>query len=165
MRITAQLIKVDDGFHLWSETYDRELNDIFAVQEEIARAVAGSLKVALLGEKSATPPAQRHECRSLQRLFTGTVLLERRSRETWKRRSATSSRHQAGPALAPAWVGLAMAHNRQAYFGYAPFAERFRKGRDERLSKLLTLDRNVAGGLCGNGTRADGQRLGLGGCG
>ncbi|MGH9777432.1 MAG: protein kinase domain-containing protein, partial [Candidatus Acidiferrales bacterium] len=46
VRITAQLIKVSDGFHLWSETYDRELNDIFAVQDEIARSVAGALKVA-----------------------------------------------------------------------------------------------------------------------
>jgi serine/threonine-protein kinase len=49
VRITAQLINVEDGFHLWSETYDRELTDIFAVQDEIASAVVDELKVTLLG--------------------------------------------------------------------------------------------------------------------
>ncbi len=47
LRITAQLIKVDDGFHLWSESYDRELTDIFAIQEEIAQAVVEKLEVVL----------------------------------------------------------------------------------------------------------------------
>ena len=57
VRITAQLVKTADGFHLWSETYDRELNDVFAVQEDIARSVAASLKVTLLGGTKATPSA------------------------------------------------------------------------------------------------------------
>ena len=47
VRITAQLIHADDGYHLWSETFDRELDDIFAVQEEIARAISDALKVKL----------------------------------------------------------------------------------------------------------------------
>ncbi len=49
LRITAQLIDTDNGFHLWSETYDRELDDVFAIQDEIANAVADSLKLTLLG--------------------------------------------------------------------------------------------------------------------
>jgi len=53
VRITAQLIKVDDGFHIWSETYDRELTDIFAIQDEIATAILQALKAALLD--GATP--------------------------------------------------------------------------------------------------------------
>jgi adenylate cyclase len=53
VRITAQLVKVDDGFHLWSETYDRELTDVLAVQDEIAGAVVKELKVTLLGEDQA----------------------------------------------------------------------------------------------------------------
>ena len=53
VRITAQLINASDGFHLWSQTYDRELNDIFTVQEDIARSVAASLKVTLLGGKAS----------------------------------------------------------------------------------------------------------------
>jgi TolB-like protein len=47
VRVTAQLIKVDDGFHLWSDTFDRELTDIFAIQDEIAAAIANALKTTL----------------------------------------------------------------------------------------------------------------------
>ncbi len=50
LRITAQLIKVEDGYHLWSETYDRELKDIFDIQDEIALAILRQIKVQLLGQ-------------------------------------------------------------------------------------------------------------------
>lgn len=50
IRITAQLINVDDGFHLWSANFDRTINDIFAVQDEIAKSVVAALQVTLLGE-------------------------------------------------------------------------------------------------------------------
>ncbi len=49
LRVTAQLIRVDNGYHVWSETYDRKLDDIFKVQDEIAAAVVTALKVSLLG--------------------------------------------------------------------------------------------------------------------
>jgi len=55
VRISAQLIQVSDGFHLWSAAYDRDLTDIFAVQEDIAKAVAAALRVRLLGEKAPPP--------------------------------------------------------------------------------------------------------------
>ena len=45
VRITAQLINVEDGFHIWSETYDREMEDIFAVQEDIANRIVEKLKL------------------------------------------------------------------------------------------------------------------------
>lgn len=49
VRITAQLIRADDGFHIWSEVYDRTLDDIFGIQDEIAGKVGGALSVSLLG--------------------------------------------------------------------------------------------------------------------
>ena len=49
LRITAQLVNVSDGYHLWSERYDRRLDDVFAVQDEIARAIVEKLKVKLIG--------------------------------------------------------------------------------------------------------------------
>jgi TolB-like protein/Flp pilus assembly protein TadD len=52
LRITAQLIKVEDGCHLWSESYDRELKDVFAIQDEIARSIAATLKIALSPRES-----------------------------------------------------------------------------------------------------------------
>ena len=54
IRITAQLINAKDGYHLWSETFDRELDDIFEVQDEISGAVVKALKVKLLGEDTSS---------------------------------------------------------------------------------------------------------------
>jgi len=55
LRVTAQLVNVADGFHIWSETYDRELRDVFAVQDEISRAIVSSLRVKLrLANRSDT---------------------------------------------------------------------------------------------------------------
>ena len=59
LRITAQLIKVSDGFHLWSETYDRELRDVFAVQDEISAAIVKELRGNLLGDD--TTVSKTHE--------------------------------------------------------------------------------------------------------
>jgi adenylate cyclase len=52
IRITAQLIDAEDGYHLWSNTYDRELEDVFEVQDEIARAIVDALKLELVGESA-----------------------------------------------------------------------------------------------------------------
>ncbi len=54
LRITAQLINVNDGFHLWSETYDRELKNIFNIQDEIAQAMTKVLQVKLMGDSGAS---------------------------------------------------------------------------------------------------------------
>jgi TolB-like protein/Tfp pilus assembly protein PilF len=59
IRITAQLINIEDGYHLWSETYDRDLDDIFKIQDEIAGSILASLKVHLLGEEEHTVMAER----------------------------------------------------------------------------------------------------------
>ena len=66
LRITAQLIRVDNGYHLWSETYDRQLDDIFKVQDEIAGAVVKALKVSLLeGETPRAAPTSNTEAYAL----------------------------------------------------------------------------------------------------
>jgi len=57
VRVTAQLINAADGYHLWSERYDREMTDVFAVQDEIAAAIAAALKLKLSGEAA---PVHRH---------------------------------------------------------------------------------------------------------
>ncbi len=65
IRVTAQLIKVADGFHLWSERYDRELTDIFALQDEVTHAIANALRVKLSPEMAAlrrsTPNLRAYE--------------------------------------------------------------------------------------------------------
>jgi len=59
IRITAQLIKIEDGYHLWSETYDRDYSDIFKIQDEISAAITSSLKVQLLGETKQMMETER----------------------------------------------------------------------------------------------------------
>src|SRR5262249_4374212 len=59
LRVTAQLINVDDGYHLWSERYDRKVEDVFAIQDEIAGAVAQAL-AGQLGARHLTSPARKH---------------------------------------------------------------------------------------------------------
>jgi len=59
VRITAQLIQVDDGFHMWSDTYDRELTDVFAIQEEIATEILKQLRATLLDEELQAFEMQR----------------------------------------------------------------------------------------------------------
>jgi hypothetical protein len=56
VRVTAQLISVVDGCHLWSETYDRELADVFQLQDDLSRAIAAALKVRLVGEEGRVQP-------------------------------------------------------------------------------------------------------------
>ena len=70
VRITAQLIKVDDGFHLWSETYDRKLDNIFVVQEEIAKAIATVL-TGELGLGVVTVPNKTRQHGGLRQLSAG----------------------------------------------------------------------------------------------
>ena len=57
LRITAQLVKADDGFHIWSQTYDRELTDIFAVQDDIAHEISTALMPHLMGEDAPDLPS------------------------------------------------------------------------------------------------------------
>lgn len=55
LRITAQLVRADNGFHLWSQTYDRDVRDVFAVQDDITHAVVEQLRITLLGSDAVAP--------------------------------------------------------------------------------------------------------------
>ncbi|MGD2123568.1 MAG: tetratricopeptide repeat protein [Gemmatimonadota bacterium] len=61
LRVTAQLVSVDDGYHLWSESYDRDLIDVFAIQDEISRSIVETLRPTLLGEEECGPEDERLE--------------------------------------------------------------------------------------------------------
>jgi TolB-like protein/Tfp pilus assembly protein PilF len=143
VRITAQLVKVADGFHVWSETYDRQLDDIFAVQDDIARSVASELKVSLLGKREASPAAQGRG--AVYTLYLqGRYFSARRNREGWEK--AVSYFEEAlrlDPGYAPAWAGLANAHYWQAGNGLIPLSEGHQKARSE-AEKALELDPKLA---------------------
>lgn len=117
VRITAQLIKADDGYHLWSETYDRTLENIFAVQDEIAAAVVEALKITLLGE---TAPTTRETSPEAYALFLqGRYWYNSASKDnTAKSVQAYQGAIALDPGYAPAWAGLSQSIIHQAGQGW-----------------------------------------------
>ncbi|MFT3912958.1 MAG: tetratricopeptide repeat protein [Anaeromyxobacteraceae bacterium] len=108
VRITAQLIETAGGSHLWSKQFDRELTDVFAVQEEIARAVVAALEVALLPGAAAparTADAEAHDLylRGLDALSSGSVDGFESAVKLLERVVARD------PGYAPAWAALSRA--------------------------------------------------------
>src|SRR6266849_7328733 len=107
LRITAQLIRVDNGYHVWSETYDRKLDDIFQVQDEIAGAVVKALKVSLL--EGDMPKATRTANQEAYALYLQGRSLHYRGTHA-DAQKAIRYMEQAlklDPTYAPAWFGLA----------------------------------------------------------
>ncbi|MFL5366384.1 MAG: tetratricopeptide repeat protein [Myxococcales bacterium] len=109
IRISTELVDAADGYHLWSETYDRQLTDVFAVQDEIARAVVSALKVKLLA-----PPASMERRTTIPEAFDqyllGTQAFHRNSVEGFKAaKDAYQKAVALDPGYAPAWAGLALA--------------------------------------------------------
>ena len=144
VRISVELVNASDGFHLWSETYNRDLTDIFAVEEDIARSVAGSLKVALLGGKTVRLVAQVNNPAAYSAYLQGRYLFEQSGEKNIEK--AIGYYEQAvkqDPGSARAWAGLGEARSRQAGLGYVPAEEGYRMAR-EAAGRALTLDPDLA---------------------
>src|SRR5215472_13096475 len=118
VRIMAQLINAADGYHLWSGRYDRELKDIFEVQDDIARAIAERLKVALKGGRQPTIKAGTSNLEAYQLYLKGRALLYRRGLDI--RRASKCFERAVGldPQYALAWSGLADARNMLGLNGF-----------------------------------------------
>jgi TolB-like protein len=105
IRITAQLIRADNGYHLWSETYDRRLDNVFQIQEDIAVAVADALKITLLGD---APKTRKTDAETYQLFLEGQYLKQQITYDSLNR--AVDAFRQAvdiDPSYAPAWAELA----------------------------------------------------------
>jgi len=87
VRVTAQLINAADGYHLWSERYDREMTDVFEVQDEIAAAIAGALKLKLSGDVA---PVHRHQPNlpAYEAFLKGRHCMLKSTPEAWARGEA-----------------------------------------------------------------------------
>ncbi len=142
MRITAQLISAADGYHLWSDNYDREVGDILAVQDEIANSVAGTLRVALLGDERAAPETRDSE--AYNAYLMGNYLYRQQARESLERaRSSYEKAVQLDPGFARAWAGLGATYTFQAANGYIASKEGFEAAKSA-IKKALALDKNLA---------------------
>jgi adenylate cyclase len=141
VRITAQLIKADDGYHLWSETFDRTLDDVFAIQDEISAAVVTALKIELLG---AAPTRQEVNPEAYSLYLQGRYLFERRSRKDWDNAVNTyNAALEIEPDYPRALAGLAAVLEAQAGQGYIDLHEGHALAR-KIAQKALNLDPNLA---------------------
>ena len=144
VRITAHLIRAADGFLLWSDTFDRELNDIFAVQSEIAESVAGALQVKLLPDKAPHQPAQRADPEAYSAYLQGRYYLGRGGKTSLEQAAGNFTKAVTlDPGLARAWVGLGECLSVQGGTGYIPLAQAVRDARDA-IERSLKLDSNLA---------------------
>jgi len=148
LRITAQFINVADGFHLWSERYDRVMEDVFEIQDEISLAIVEKLEVALgVLERGplVKPPTDNLEAYDLY--LRGRHLLEHQ----WDIRKALTLFNQAielDPRFALAHVGIARAYNTLGFYGLVRPAEILPKAKaavqqalefDDKLSEAYSL--------------------------
>lgn len=118
VRIMAQLINVADGYHIWSERYDRELKDIFEVQDEIARAIAERLKVALKSGQQPSIKAGTSNLEAYQLYLKGRALLYRRGLDIRRAAQCFERAVAIDPQYAVAWSGLADARNMLGLYGF-----------------------------------------------
>lgn len=149
VRITAELIKVDTGFELWAQTYDREIKDIFAVQDEIALAATEALKLKLLGGNGQpVAPNLRSTNPELYQAYLQAEYYNERGvdKETLGEALAYVDRAIAlDGGYAPAWALRASVENRMARYSFTDVTEGFRRSRDD-AERAIALDPTAASG-------------------
>jgi serine/threonine protein kinase/tetratricopeptide (TPR) repeat protein len=145
LRVTAQLVAVADGCHLWSDRYDRDAGDVFAVQDEISSAIADTLRVKLLGAGARSPASQRSADPEAHNLFLrGRFLAAKRTREGLEKGIECFERAIAkDPEYALAYAGLANALTRLALQWAASPAEALPRA-EKAATRALKLDDGLA---------------------
>ena len=152
LRITARLIKASDGYHLWSERYDRELTDVFAIQDEIARAIASRLQVTF-GDQGqgppATPPTRNLDAYHLY--LKGRYYWAQRGLGLRKALEYLSQALALDPNYAAAHAGLADAWTLLGIHGLVPPREVLPRARGA-IQRALELAPDLAEAHCAAGT-------------
>ncbi len=141
LRITAQLINVADGYHLWSERYDRDIEDVFAIQDEISLAIVDKLKLKLLREEKV----------NLLKRYTDNLeayQLYLKGRYFWNKRFEIGLKKgleyfqqaiERDPGYTLAFSGLADCYNLLSWYGNFPQKESYQKAKEAAL-KALEID-------------------------
>ena len=128
LRITAELVNVADGYQLWSERYDREMADVFAIQDEIALAIANTLKVRLLaGEEGALLSRATQDVEAYNHYLKGKYFFNRRvPRQAIAEFEEAIARDR---GYSSAYTGLADAYCIFGFYGGVPTLEAFARAR------------------------------------
>ena len=154
VRITAQLIRAAEGYHLWSETYDRKLDDIFKIQDEIAGEVVKQLKVTLLG---AVPTVRQTDPKAYTLYLQAMQLGRQITPEAFTQSDALYRQVlEIDPRYAPAWAQLARNFINKTNNGLLPISEGYARAR-EAAEKALAIDPNYAPAHASLGYIADGN--------
>ena len=141
LRITAQLIRAAEGFHLWSETYDRKMDDIFKIQDEIAGEVVKELKVKLLGP---VPKVRTTDPQAYALYLQGRQLGRQGTAEAFAKSDGLYQQViEIDPRYAPPWDGLAFNFINRASVGVLSNEEGFARAR-EAENTALALDPDYA---------------------
>ena len=144
LRVTARLINAEDGFNIWSERYDRRMEDVFAVQDEISESIATALRGQVAGAEEAHPA--KHQTHDLEAYH-----LYLKGQHNWYRREIGSIEKAAAffeqatrkdPTYALAYTGLTNAYSSLGYYGLDPSVALTKA--KAAIDKAATLDPELA---------------------
>ena len=145
LRVTAQLIDAGNGYHIWSDRYERRMEDVFAIQDEITRAIVGELKVKLTGPPDS-PLVKRYtdNLQAYNLFLKGRYYMLQLTPEGWKKSIQCyeeALRHD--PSYAPVYVGIAVHHQSQTFWGDVPPSNSIPLAK-AAVEKALELDESLA---------------------
>ena len=158
LRISAQLIKVADGFNLWSETYDRELEDVFVIQDEIANSIGEALQLTLApGGDQLAQSGRSTDIRGYDFYLRGRGYFRRRTRDDIESaRQMFLKAIEIDPEYAPAYAGLADTYT-EFWRNYESTDENLEQA-DEASLKAVEMDPDLAEARAARGYALGQQR-------
>ena len=144
LRITVQLINVADGYHLWAQRYDRELEDVFAIQDEITESIVKTLKPTLLAERQSVARRHTDNLQAFELYLKGRYLWQQRSEASLR---AGINHFEKAIALDPdyalAHAGIADSYSILRVFGHAT-KEEARAKAEKAAQRAMELDPELA---------------------
>jgi len=144
LRITAQLVGVEDGYHLWSERYDREISDIFAIQDEISHAIVTSLEIELTDREKAPLVGRRTDNLKAYNLYLlGRYYLGQRTPEGFQKAlQSFGDAIDEDPNFALTYVGIADCYNLLGFYDILPADEVFPRAK-AAAQRALEIDQTL----------------------
>jgi TolB-like protein/Flp pilus assembly protein TadD len=150
IRMTAQLINVEDGYHIWSETYDRKMDDVFAIQDEIASAIANALVASFAGLEQA-PASRTRDLAAFEAYRTGRLHWWRRSPEELQKAITLFAKAlEHDPLFAPAYAAIADSWMLMALYGNLSSVDATERAMP-MIEKALAIDPESAEGFAALG--------------
>jgi adenylate cyclase len=144
VRINVQLVNVADGYHLWSEKYDRQLADIFDIQDEISLAIVDALKLKLLGSEQKVVMRYTDNTEAYELFLKGRYYHNKYSPEGWRRAIEFFEKAiEKEPNYAPAYAGMNTSLGFLWFLGFLPAAETVPQMKAAAI-KALEIDENLA---------------------